>query len=114
MTIEEQILEEVSRGRQGLNHGISIGMPKLESIMDGNTRETYTLIMSNSGSGKTSYALYCYVYRAIMEHLDDDDYKCLYICVHELFTTEKRNLCPSGNEKSRKNIRCDASCFFAL
>lgn len=52
MTIEEQILEEVSRGRQGLNHGISIGMPKLESIMDGNTRETYTLIMSNSGSGK--------------------------------------------------------------
>ena len=79
MTIEEQILEEVSRGRQGLNHGISIGMPKLESIMDGNTRETYTLIMSNSGSGKTSYALYCYVYRAIMEHLDDDDYKCLYI-----------------------------------
>ena len=79
MTIEEQILEEVSRGRQGLNHGISIGMPKLEGIMDGNTRETYTLIMSNSGSGKTSYALYCYVYRAIMEHLDDDDYKCLYI-----------------------------------
>lgn len=28
---------------------------------------------------KTSFALYCYVYRAIMEHLDDDDYKCLYI-----------------------------------
>lgn len=79
MTIEEQILEEVSRGRQGLNHGISIGMPKLEGIMDGNTRETYTLIMSNSGAGKTSFALYCYVYRAIMEHLDDNDYKCLYI-----------------------------------
>ena len=79
MTIEEQILEEVSRGRQGLNHGISIGMPKLEGIMDGNTRETYTLIMSNSGAGKTSFALYCYVYRAIMEHLNDDDYKCLYI-----------------------------------
>lgn len=28
---------------------------------------------------KTSFALYCYVYRAIMEHLDDNDYKCLYI-----------------------------------
>lgn len=52
MTIEEQILEEVGKGRQGLNHGISIGMPKLEGIMDGNTRETYTLIMSNSGAGK--------------------------------------------------------------
>lgn len=28
---------------------------------------------------KTSFALYCYVYRPLMEHLDDDDYKCLYI-----------------------------------
>jgi replicative DNA helicase len=79
MTIEEQILEEVQRGRQGMNHGIPLGMPKLEEIIDGNTRETYTMIMSNSGSGKTSYALYCYVYRALMAHLDDDDYKCLYI-----------------------------------
>lgn len=51
MTLEEQILEEVQRGRQGLNHGISLGMPKLEEIIDGNTRETYTMIMSNSGSG---------------------------------------------------------------
>lgn len=79
MTLEEQILDEIERGRAGLNHGISMGMPKLESMMDGNTRETYTLILSNSGAGKTSFALYCYVYRAIMAHLDDDDYKCLYI-----------------------------------
>ena len=79
MTLEEQILEEVQRGRQGLNHGIPLGMPKLEEIIDGNTRETYTMILSNSGSGKTSFALYCYVYRALMAHLDDDDYRCLYI-----------------------------------
>jgi hypothetical protein len=51
MSIEEQILDEVQRGRSGLNHGIPMGMPKLESIMDGNTRETYTLILSNSGAG---------------------------------------------------------------
>lgn len=79
MTIEEQILEEVNRGRKGLNHGITMGMPKLEGLMDGNTRDTYTLLLSNSGAGKTSFALYCYVYRPLMEHLDDDDYKCLYI-----------------------------------
>ena len=29
-----------------------MGLPKLESIIDGVTRETYTLILSNSGAGK--------------------------------------------------------------
>ena len=79
MTLEEQILNEIDRGRAGFNHGITMGMPKLESIMDGNTRETYTLIMSNSGSGKTSFALYSYVYKPLVAHLDDNDYKCLFI-----------------------------------
>ena len=78
MTIAEKIRNEVDRGRLGLNHGISMGMPKLESVIDGVTKETYTLIISNSGAGKTSFALYAYVYKPIMEHLDDDDFKCLY------------------------------------
>lgn len=76
--ISEKLLTEIDRGRLGLNHGISMKLPKLESIIDGVTRETYTLIMSNSGAGKTSFALYSYVYRPIMEHLDDDDFKVLY------------------------------------
>ena len=78
MTIAEKIRNEVDRGRLGLKHGISMGMPKLESVIDGVTKETYTLIISNSGAGKTSFALYAYVYKPIMEHLDDDDFKCLY------------------------------------
>lgn len=50
--ISEKLLTEIDRGRLGLNHGISMNLPKLESIIDGVTRETYTLIMSNSGAGK--------------------------------------------------------------
>lgn len=76
--ISSKLLEEIDRGRLGLNHGISMGLPKLESIIDGVTRETYTLIISNSGSGKTSFALYAYVYKPLMAHLDDDDFKILY------------------------------------
>lgn len=76
--IAEQLLEEIDRGRLGLNHGISMGLPKLESIIDGVTRETYTLILSNSGAGKTSFALYAYVYKPLMNHLDDDDFKILF------------------------------------
>ena len=51
--ISEKLLYEIDRGRLGLNHGISMKLPKLESIIDGVTRETYTLIISNSGAGKT-------------------------------------------------------------
>lgn len=53
--ISDKLLTEIDRGRLGLNHGISMNLPKLESIIDGVTRETYTLIMSNSGAGKNKY-----------------------------------------------------------
>lgn len=76
--ISDKILHEINRGRLGLNHGISMGLPKLEGIIDGVTRETYTLIISNSGSGKTSFALFSYVFQPLMQHLDDDDFKVLY------------------------------------
>lgn len=76
--IADKLLEEIDRGRLGLNHGIGMGLPKLEGIIDGVCRETYTLILSNSGAGKTSFALYAYVYKPLMEHLDDDDFKILY------------------------------------
>ena len=32
--ISDQLFNEIARGRQGLNHGISMGMPKLEQIID--------------------------------------------------------------------------------
>ena len=78
MTIFNRILLEIDRGRKGFNHGIPFGLPKTEEVIDGNTRETYTLILSNSGSGKTSYALYAYVYKPLEYSLDNDDFKILY------------------------------------
>lgn len=77
--IFQTILSEVDRGRQGLNMGTSMGLPKLEGIIDGVTQGTYTLIISSSGSGKSSFSLYSYVYRPIMEHLNDDNFKVLYV-----------------------------------
>lgn len=79
MSVFNTILHEVERGRQGLNAGASMGLPKLEGIVDGVTQGTYTLIISSSGSGKSSFSLYSYVYRPLMEHLDDDDFKVLYV-----------------------------------
>lgn len=76
--ISDSVFNEIERGRLGLNKGISMGLPKLESIIDGVTRETYTLILSNSGAGKTSFALYSYVFKPLQAHLEDDDFKIIY------------------------------------
>lgn len=75
----EQIMTEVRRGMEHKNQGTSMGLPKLESVIDGVTKSNYTLIVSNSGSGKTSLALYSMVYRPLMEHLHDDNFKVLYV-----------------------------------
>lgn len=78
MTLFNKIIAEIDRGREGLNHGIPFGLPKTENIIDGVTKGTYTLILSNSGAGKTSLALYAYVYKPLMFTIDDENFKILY------------------------------------
>ena len=78
MTITESLLKEIELGREGKSHGYSLGMPKMESIIDGLTKRTMTIIGSNTGSGKTSYVLYAYLYRPLMEHLYDDNFRVQY------------------------------------
>lgn len=73
--ITESLLSKIKRGRDGKNHGFEIGMPKLESIIDGVTQSTYTLIYSGTGSGKTSFALYAYIYYPLKHHLEDGNYR---------------------------------------
>lgn len=73
----DSFLEEVKRGREGKNQGYSIGLPKLEGMMDGLTRATITLIFGATGTGKTSSMLYSYVYRPAMDHLEDGKFEVL-------------------------------------
>lgn len=74
----ERLLALIDKGRLGLNKGLSIGMPKLEDYMDGLTQETYYLLAGGTGSGKTSFALYSFVYKPLMDHIDDDRYRIIY------------------------------------
>lgn len=78
MTIKDEIIAEIQKGRAGNNQGLSMGLSKLESIIDGVCQETYTLIISNSGAGKTSYALYAYLYKPLMATINNDNFKVLY------------------------------------
>lgn len=73
--IVESLLEKIEEGRQGRNQGYSMGLPKLESVVDGVTKQTFTVVASDSGSGKSSLVTYSYMYRPLMEHLDDENYR---------------------------------------
>lgn len=52
MTITESLFQEVESGRQGKAQGYDTGLPKMESIMDGATRRTMTVLASGTGQGK--------------------------------------------------------------
>lgn len=73
--ITESLIQAIDRGREGKEQGYSIGLPKLEKIIDGVCKGVYTLISAESGVGKSSFMLYSYIYRPIMDHLDDNKFK---------------------------------------
>lgn len=76
--IVDSLLQQIETGRSGHSQGITMGLPKLEGIIDGVTRQTYTVIFSLTSGGKTSLAIYSYVYRPCMEHLQDEDFHVIY------------------------------------
>lgn len=49
--ITESLLEAINRGREGKEQGYGIGLPKLEQVIDGVCKGTYTLIAAESGVG---------------------------------------------------------------
>lgn len=73
--IVESLKDAIDRGREKRVQGYSIGLPKLEQVIDGVCKGVYTLIFAESGTGKSSYMLYSYIYRPIMEHLEDNKFK---------------------------------------
>lgn len=49
--ITESLLESIDRGRAGKSQGFSMGLEKLEQIIDGVCKGVYTLIGAESGVG---------------------------------------------------------------
>lgn len=76
--IVESLLNQIDLGRTGRNQGFSMGLPKLENVIDGVTQQNYTLIFSGSGCGKTTLALYSYIFKPLLEHLHDGKFRVIY------------------------------------
>lgn len=73
--ITDELIAAINRGREGKAQGYSIGLPKLEQIIDGVCKKTYYLITAESGVGKSSLMLYSFIYRPLMDHLNDGKLK---------------------------------------
>lgn len=77
MSHTDNLLNLIDRGRQGNNQGLSLGMPKLEQIIDGFTQETYYLIAAGTGNGKTSFALHSFIYKALQDSNKNTDLRLI-------------------------------------
>lgn len=73
----DELFDDIDLGREGKAWGYSLGLDKLEDIIDGNTQSTYTTVFAGSGVGKTSFVLSSYIYNSIIDHLEDSNYLCI-------------------------------------
>ena len=62
MTVTESLKQEIDAGREGKMQGYSMGMPKLESIIDGVTKRTMAVLGGATGSGRKSIFQILFVY----------------------------------------------------
>lgn len=69
MSGKEVFFNLVDEGRKGHNVGLSIGSKKLETYMDGFLNGTSYLIGGSSGAGKSSYALWAFVYCPLIAYM---------------------------------------------
>lgn len=79
MSLISDFMHLVDEGRKGNNIGLSTGLSKLDKIVYGVQRRNITLIGATSGGGKTTFALYSYVYQPLKQMLGDPRLKIIYI-----------------------------------
>lgn len=89
MSLVDNFYNLVDRGREGKNHGLSMGLPKMEEYIDGLTQGTSFLLGSGSGTGKTTFVLYSFIYKPLMEKNKERD---LYFIYYNLEMTEEQIL----------------------
>ncbi len=66
-TSRSKLLSRIEQGRKGNNIGLSTGLSKLDKITYGIQRKSFILVGGDTGSGKSSLALYSYCYRPLMD-----------------------------------------------
>ena len=69
--IVDSLFQSIEKGREGLNRGLSTGLPKFDSVTYGVQRKWLNVIAGDSGSGKSSYMLYTQVFKPFQQYIAD-------------------------------------------
>lgn len=77
-SIARRLMNLIEIGRKGGNMGLSTGLPKLDKLIYGVQRKWLTVLAASSGGGKTSLAIYSYVYQPLKQMLGDPKLKIIY------------------------------------
>jgi hypothetical protein len=67
----KQFLRAVKQGKKGHNIGVSLGLPKLDSIIYGIQKRALYTIGADSGSGKTSFAIASFIYNLLKDDKEE-------------------------------------------
>lgn len=67
--ITERLFKKIYRGKQGLNKGLSTGFPRLDKFTFGLQRRYHYTIGGDSGAGKSTFALFSYIYKPLVQAL---------------------------------------------
>ena len=80
MSTFKKTLAEIELGLEGNNTGVSFGLKKLAKFIPNIQKKRFTTLAAGSGVGKTSLALYMYIYSAYEAIRQDPtiDYKCIF------------------------------------
>lgn len=73
MTGKEEFFQLVNEGREGHNIGLSTGSAKLDLYTDGFLPGTSYLIGGASGTGKSTWSLWTYVYQPLIHYLNGEE-----------------------------------------
>jgi len=74
----DNLLKDIHDGLSGRNVGISTGLTKFDEVIAGIQRKSIYNIGAGMGAGKTSLALYSFIYVPLKTHLDDPHFKIIY------------------------------------
>ena len=69
--IVESLFKSIYRGKNGLNKGISSGFERLDKVTFGIQRKYFYTIGGDSGSGKSTFAIYKFVYKPLIHAINN-------------------------------------------
>lgn len=67
----DELLEEVEYGKKGVNKGLSMGLPKLYTAIDGIQRRRYDLLFGAEGSGKSGLAWMNFIMFPYLDYVEN-------------------------------------------